>query len=84
MNIKAKLDNTYITMSSTHRNEIEIDINTDKDGVKELLYGIYDVLNMDDFISTLDDDQKSEILEEMDDEIIHRFLEEQGVIFNKG
>jgi len=63
MELDIKLDNSYMTISKTYNAELHIQMTTDIDDVKQILNSIYDVMNMDDFISTLNDDQMQEISE---------------------
>ena len=71
MNIKFKLDDTTISIGPTYNRELDIDLNTNVNDVKEILKAIYDEMSMDDFISTLDQDQINDIVEyskELEDE----------------
>jgi hypothetical protein len=66
-----KLDDTDLTVSTTYSRELQLTMSLYEDDLKEILKSIYEVINIDDFIATLDKDQIAEIVEyskEIEDE----------------
>lgn len=69
MNINFQDRNATVTTSGNFRGETDISVDTNLDGVKLMLEAIYEKMNTEDLISTLDEDQIKEIVKYYEEEL---------------